>query len=124
MTKFFLILLTLSAGQILGQKADTAKVNFIFGCSCCADTLHDLADKRKIYVLTDNETELIAYKSGKKKWSILVHQTFSDKNTKIECMEFYEVNKKLVLRLFTNKEPKNHVDINPKNGHLLTKDRP
>jgi hypothetical protein len=70
MTKFFLILLTLSAGQILGQKTDTAKANFIFGCSCCADTLRDLTDKSKIYVLTDNETELRAYKSGKKKWSI------------------------------------------------------
>jgi hypothetical protein len=49
------------------------------------------------------------------------HQAFGDKNVKVECMEFYEVNKKLVLRLFTDKEPRNYVDINPKNGHRQTK---
>ena len=121
MAKLFFILFTLSVGQIFAQKADTSKVGFIFGCSCCADTLNDCVDKSRLYILSDNETTLTAYKSGKKKWTTTVQEVFGTNNAKINCMEFYEVEEKIVLRLFSDVTQAVRVDIDPKNGHLLKK---
>ena len=121
MTKLLLISFILSAGQFFGQKADSSNVGFVFGCSCCADTLKDHVDKSWVYILTDNEMTLTAYKSGKKKWATTAQEVFGTNDRKINCMEFYEVKKKIVLRLFTSEINQVRVDINPKNGHQLSK---
>jgi len=121
MTKLLFILFTLLVGQIFAQKADTSKVGFIFGCSCCADTLKDNTDKSWLYILSDNEMTLTAYKSGKKKWATTAEKVFGTNNRKINCMEFYEVKKNIVLRLFTSEIEQVRVDINPKNGHQISK---
>lgn len=115
MTKIIFIFLTLSVGQLFSQKADTLKFNRIFGCSCCSDTIQNVADKRWLYILTDNKSYLTAYKSGKEKWTIATHHIWGDNNVSIDCVDFFEVNKKIVLRLFSD-DAKSYGEIDPKTG--------
>jgi hypothetical protein len=130
MTRFLFIFLLLSSVQIFGQKADTVK--YIFGTNC-PDSITDPRDRTKRYVLqwNDHEREITAYKSNKKKWSHKASDFFSlgdkDNYVNIKCIEFYEVNKELVIRLFLdsyitrNGKDIYHLDINQKNGKLVDK---
>jgi hypothetical protein len=131
MTRTFFILLVLSFGQILGQKADTAKFDKIFGTNC-PDSISHPTDKLKTYIIQwkDHESYITSYKSKKKKWSVKIDDLVyvGDNYINIKCIEFYEVNKKLVLRLFLDTYLKRdakliyHLDIDPKNGKLVDKE--
>ena len=118
MTKTLLILLTISFGQLFSQKADTLKFDRIFGCSCCSDTIKNLVNKHWVYILTDNKSNLTAYKSGKVKWTKSTNHIWGDNNATFDCVEFYEVNKKVVLRVYCN-ELKSYGEFDPKTGEYF-----
>jgi hypothetical protein len=108
--------------QLFSQKPKDEKFDKIFGCSCCADTLRDLKDASRIFVISDHRSEITCYKSGKEKWKTSIEDlyNFGDNNVGIECIEFYEVNKKVILRLFTNNEKQKRIDVDPKTGKRIT----
>ena len=118
MTKILFILLTISFGQLFSQKVDTLKFDRIFGCACCSDTIKNLADKRWVYILTNDKNDLTAYKSGKVKWTKSTHHIWGDNNATFDCLEFYEVNKKIVLRVYSN-DVKSYGEFDPKTGEYL-----
>ena len=130
MTKYFFILLFLFAGQIFGQKADTVKFDRIFGTHC-PDSITNPLDKGRQYALKwkDHERFITAYKSKKEKWSYSIGDLvyLGDNNINIKCIEFYEINKKMVIRLFLDSSILRgdkqiyHVDIDPKSGKPIDK---
>lgn len=122
MAKFLILFLTLSFGQLqlFSQSSDTARFNKIFGCSCCSDTIRNLTNKSWLYIVSNSKSEISSFKSSKKKWVLSAQQIWSAKNVTIDCVEFYETNKKIVLRLYSN-NVKNYAEIDPKTGKHLNK---
>jgi hypothetical protein len=108
---FFLIF----TGALCAQNADSTIADRIFGCSCCADTLHHYKKKNMIYVLTNNKTLLTAYELNKKRWSIKTADLVAGStNARISCMEFYGT-PKTVLRIWLHKKA-GHIDLDPETG--------
>lgn len=99
---------------------DTGLFERIFGCSCCMDTLRWYRDKSRIYVLSNSKTELIAFRAGKKKWSVDVRTFFNNPAAKVTCMEFRGPDKKECIRLYVDKRSSS-VELNLKTGKILFK---
>jgi hypothetical protein len=111
-------------------KVDDKLFDAIFG-TYCPDSIVDPFNHKRTYILGtyDHYNYITAYKSAKKKWSYQIADLISvgDNYVNIKCIEFYEVNKKMVIRLFLDTfvlygdKKIYHVDINPKNGKPVDK---
>ena len=118
MTRIFLvILLILCTGRVVAQTNDTIVFKPIFGCSCCRDTLSNPTDDRWVYVVSKSKNGINAYKNDKARWTIRSSDIWSNNST-INCVEFFEVNDHLVLRLYSDNE-REYGQINAVSGVLV-----
>lgn len=111
-------------------KVNNEHFDRIFG-SHCPDSLTNPLDRKRTYVLTPGHkgTVITAYKSGKKKWAYQISDLLQagDNTLNIDCVDFYQPDKKLVMRLFLDNYISlgtrriYHIDIDPENGKLIDK---
>jgi hypothetical protein len=124
--KVICILFILFAGKMVSQQG-TVKFDPIFSHHC-PDTLRDLQNSRKTYVLTINkegDAFVTAYKGHRKKWSEYVNNLFGDNYVEVNCIEFYKLNDVVVIRVFGStwyegKETEHHRNISLKDGKWIS----
>jgi hypothetical protein len=99
---------------------NTASVQnpFIFGCSCCSDTLFDFADKNVKYILSNSESVLTCFDKTQPKWSIDLKNQFNHPSVKINCMELRVIDRQSVIRLYDD-SAKWKIDLNSSSGKAI-----